>query len=290
MDAIRNQLAYRLAKCIGGLHFQVAERTLLLWNSERFATLVLEHPNHRAAMLPILFPALYTNQESHWHESIRVLSQRVLEQYGEVDGELVQACRAEFEARIAAEEAAAGGAGGGAAAGSSSGGGSLPGTPLSANPLAGGGPDTPAPGSPLASPATGSAAAPARFGLGGGSGFLSPTGVAAAGGGSAGGAGGVAHTPGGGGGLHSPASTAAVGLHALGVSPGTAAALIHAHRAPAVRSSSGFTSMANADLLPGGGGAVSATPTRRDKSHLPLPMAMPSDMGEGAGGGAGGDE
>jgi len=285
MDAIRNQLAYRLAKCIGGLHFQVAERTLLLWNSERFATLVLEHPNHRAAMLPILFPALYTNQESHWHESIRVLSQRVLEQYAEVDGELVQACRAEFEARIAAEEEAAAAA---AAAAASSAAGSAAGTPMSSNPLAGAGPSTPAPGSPLTSPAAG--ATPARLGGSGGSGFLSPTGVAAGSAGAAGGASGVAHTPGGVHALHSPASTAAVGLHALGVSPGTAAALIHAHKAPAVRSSTGFTSMANADLLPGGGGAVSATPTRRDKSHLPLPMAMPSDMGEGSGAGGGGDD
>lgn len=62
MEVFRDQLALRLAKCIGGLHFQVAERTLLLWNSERFGSMMLEHAGNRAAVLPILFPALFSNQ------------------------------------------------------------------------------------------------------------------------------------------------------------------------------------------------------------------------------------
>ena len=32
MDSVRDLLAARLAKTIGGLHFQVAERALCLWN------------------------------------------------------------------------------------------------------------------------------------------------------------------------------------------------------------------------------------------------------------------
>lgn len=107
MPAIRDSLALRLAKCIGGLHFQVAERALLLWNSERFAALMLEHAGNRAVVLPALFPALYTNQEAHWHESIRTLSGHILEQYADVDAALAGACRAEFDARSAATAAAA---------------------------------------------------------------------------------------------------------------------------------------------------------------------------------------
>lgn len=83
MESFRDQLALRLAKCIGGLHFQVSERTLLLWNSERFAALLLESPQHRGHVLRHLFPVLYENQQGHWHESIRTLSGHILEQYGE---------------------------------------------------------------------------------------------------------------------------------------------------------------------------------------------------------------
>ena len=100
MPAIRVPLALRLNRTIGGQHFQVAERALLLWNSERFLSLMLDHPAHRGVVLPILFPALFSNQEQHWHESIRNLSSRILERYAEVDPELVERCGAELEARL----------------------------------------------------------------------------------------------------------------------------------------------------------------------------------------------
>lgn len=92
LETFRTQLCLRLAKCIGGLHFQVAERALCLWNSERFAALLLEDGTHRAAALPVLFPALFRNSESHWHESVRALSTQVLEQYMDVDPDLYQSC------------------------------------------------------------------------------------------------------------------------------------------------------------------------------------------------------
>ena len=107
MPAIRDALAQRLSKCIGGLHFQVAERALLLWNSDRFSALMLEHSVNRAAVFPVLYSSLYTNQEAHWHESIRTLSGHVLDQYADVDPPLAAACRGEYEARAAVAAAAA---------------------------------------------------------------------------------------------------------------------------------------------------------------------------------------
>ena len=106
LEIIRGPLAFRLGKCIGGLHFQVAERTLLLWNSERFVSLMLEHAGNRAAVLPVLFEPLFGNQESHWHESIRTLSSHILEQYAEIDPSLVAACRAAYEANVSARQQA----------------------------------------------------------------------------------------------------------------------------------------------------------------------------------------
>lgn len=107
MEAIRLPLALRLNRTIGGQHFQVAERALLLWNSERFLSLMLENAANRGVVLPVLFPALFSNQEQHWHESIRNLSSRILERYAEVDPELVERCGAELEARLESDARAA---------------------------------------------------------------------------------------------------------------------------------------------------------------------------------------
>ena len=62
MDVICGPLALRLAKLIGGLHFQVAERTLQLWNSERFTSLVVKSGAHRSTILGTLFPVLHRIQ------------------------------------------------------------------------------------------------------------------------------------------------------------------------------------------------------------------------------------
>lgn len=62
MDVICGPLALRLAKLIGGLHFQVAERTLQLWNSDRFTSLVVKSGAHRSTILGTLFPVLHRIQ------------------------------------------------------------------------------------------------------------------------------------------------------------------------------------------------------------------------------------
>lgn len=100
LAVFRTQLCLRLGKCIGGLHFQVAERALCLWNSERFSTLLLENKGHRAVALPLLFPALMQNSEAHWHESVRTLSTSVLQQYMDVDPDLYQSSLDAYHASL----------------------------------------------------------------------------------------------------------------------------------------------------------------------------------------------
>lgn len=105
----RNQLALRLAKVLGGFHFQVAERALCLWHAERFAVMMLENAPTRREMLPLLFPKLHANAQTHWHESVRQLSAHILDQYAETDNELYQECLAALPAD--AEEDDGGGLG-----------------------------------------------------------------------------------------------------------------------------------------------------------------------------------
>ena len=135
MDIICGPLALRLAKLIGGLHFQVAERTLQLWNSERFTSLVVKSSAHRSTILGTVFPVLHKIQcvsfhttllstrpyplnlpppppaplpscpsptrLEHWHEAIRTASAQVLEQYNDVDAPLFATLLAETESRAA---------------------------------------------------------------------------------------------------------------------------------------------------------------------------------------------
>lgn len=241
----RDALALRLAKCIGGLHFQVAERTLLLWNCDRFVVLLSESEANRQAMLPILFPALYTNQASHWHESIRILSQRVLEQYADIDSALYQQCMLQFEERLAEQEAAEAAAEAGMSFAAAP---AHTATPAASSQLAG----TPSPSGEAPSLGT-----PRKMHITPGfpvlgmeaSGSLEDS-------------------------VPLPASPSPNGLRhvMMPISPAAAAAL-HAHKAPAVRAASGFGSMPDADLLPPAAAARAASPGRRER--MPQPLASP---------------
>lgn len=97
-EVIRGPLVTCLVNTIGGDHFQVAERALCLWNSDRFLALMVEDPTQRQAVLPTLFPVLYATSVSHWHESVRALSHHVLSQYMDIDPDLFAACASEYEA------------------------------------------------------------------------------------------------------------------------------------------------------------------------------------------------
>src|ERR1700734_2496487 len=61
---IQVPLFQQLARCINSQHFQVAERALLYWNNEYVVNLMSDN---LAVILPIVFPALYTNSKSHWN-------------------------------------------------------------------------------------------------------------------------------------------------------------------------------------------------------------------------------
>ena len=61
---IQIPLFHQLARCINSQHFQVAERALLYWNNEYVVNLMSDN---LSVILPIVFPALYTNSKSHWN-------------------------------------------------------------------------------------------------------------------------------------------------------------------------------------------------------------------------------
>lgn len=77
---IQVPLFQQIARCINSQHFQVAERALMYWNNEYIVNLMSDN---LPVILPIVFPALYTNSRSHWNRLA-----------GEVDW--VRRCNADF--------------------------------------------------------------------------------------------------------------------------------------------------------------------------------------------------
>merc|ERR1712205_142312 len=82
---MQERLLARISWCITSPHFQVAERTLFLWNNDYIVRLINQS---RQAIFPTIIPALYRNSEQHWHSAVRDLSFNVLKLLMEADPEL----------------------------------------------------------------------------------------------------------------------------------------------------------------------------------------------------------
>lgn len=84
----------RISLCLNSQHFQVAERSLFLWNNEYINSLVA---HHRQNVLPLIFPALERNARSHWNAAVHGLTCNVRKMFMELDPGLYEQCRKQFE-------------------------------------------------------------------------------------------------------------------------------------------------------------------------------------------------
>jgi len=92
--AVVDPVFRQLAKCIGSPHFQVAERALFLWSNEYVVTLIA---SHRAAILPLVLPALERNAQKHWNGTVGALSTNVRKMFAELDAPLYERTRRAWE-------------------------------------------------------------------------------------------------------------------------------------------------------------------------------------------------
>lgn len=86
---IQDQLFGRIAQCIMSPHFQVAERTLLLWNNDYFVRLVNQD---RIQVYPLIVGAIYKNSKQHWNQAVQTLTFHVLKVLQEADAVLFEQC------------------------------------------------------------------------------------------------------------------------------------------------------------------------------------------------------
>ncbi|XAR70920.1 hypothetical protein NMG60_11027962 [Bertholletia excelsa] len=87
-------LFWRIGCCINSYHFQVAERSLFFWNNDQIVNLIA---HNRRVILPIIFPALQKNAQSHWSPSVLNLTLNVSKMFTEMDDVLFMACHAHFK-------------------------------------------------------------------------------------------------------------------------------------------------------------------------------------------------
>mmetsp|Transcript_20689 Transcript_20689/g.39327 ORF Transcript_20689/g.39327 Transcript_20689/m.39327 type:complete len:468 (-) Transcript_20689:261-1664(-) len=98
---MQDQLFRRIALCITCPHFQVAERTLFLWNNDYIVKLINQN---RQALFPIVIGALYTNSKQHWNSAVHGLTFNVLKLLMEADPQLFDECSAKHRQEAEDEE------------------------------------------------------------------------------------------------------------------------------------------------------------------------------------------
>lgn len=93
---VMEPLFKQLSKCLNSQHFQVAERSLFLWNNEYIVNLVAQH---RHQLLPIVLPALEENTNSHWNPAVHGLTVNVRKMFQDLDEQLYDKCKQDYELR-----------------------------------------------------------------------------------------------------------------------------------------------------------------------------------------------
>jgi serine/threonine-protein phosphatase 2A regulatory subunit B' len=76
------------------LFFQVSERALYLWNNDHIVNLIAH--NHQV-ILPIIFPALERNSQSHWNPAVLNLTHNVRKMFVEMDENFFLSCQSQYK-------------------------------------------------------------------------------------------------------------------------------------------------------------------------------------------------
>lgn len=90
----------RISRCFNSSHFQVAERSLFLWNNDHVRNLITQN---QKVILPIIFPALERNLRGHWNQAVQGLTLNVRKLFSDADQELFEECSARFQENEAKE-------------------------------------------------------------------------------------------------------------------------------------------------------------------------------------------
>ncbi|KAG2318370.1 hypothetical protein Bca52824_011583 [Brassica carinata] len=86
-------LFQQIGRSLNSSHFQV-KRALFLWNNEHIVGLIAQN---RSVILPIIYPALEKNIQSHWNQAVHGLTTNIKKMFMEMDPELFEECQRQYE-------------------------------------------------------------------------------------------------------------------------------------------------------------------------------------------------
>lgn len=105
VESIHGPLFRIIALCVGSQHFQVAERTLFLWNNEHLVNNGCLSRAHASLILPAIYAPLFEKSKGHWNATVEGLAQNVLKLYMEYDMALYDKCTNEYTTKEAKQVA-----------------------------------------------------------------------------------------------------------------------------------------------------------------------------------------
>lgn len=94
VQPIMRPLFTTLARCVGSSHFQVAERSLFLWNNGTLLGRGILSQAHTASVLPLLYSSLAKQAAGHWNTTVETLARNVLKHYENADPAFYEATAA----------------------------------------------------------------------------------------------------------------------------------------------------------------------------------------------------
>ncbi|XP_050077235.1 serine/threonine-protein phosphatase 2A 56 kDa regulatory subunit gamma isoform-like [Anopheles maculipalpis] len=98
---VMEPLFRQIAKCVSSPHFQVAERALYYWNNDYIMSLISENSK---VIMPIMFPALYSNSKTHWNKTIHGLIYNATKLFMEMNQLLFDECHRKYQAEQEMEQ------------------------------------------------------------------------------------------------------------------------------------------------------------------------------------------
>ncbi|KAE8694137.1 Serine/threonine protein phosphatase 2A 59 kDa regulatory subunit B' zeta isoform [Hibiscus syriacus] len=84
----------QIGRCLSSSHFQVAERSLFLWNKDHIENLIKQNRN---VILRIIFPSLEKNARNHWNQAVQSLTLNVRKIFSDTDPDHFEECLHKFE-------------------------------------------------------------------------------------------------------------------------------------------------------------------------------------------------
>jgi len=101
---VRRCLFLLMVRCLSSDHFQVTERTLLMWNNDHLLNQGCFSQQHSQILLPMIYGPLQRLATTHWNQNVKQLAESTQKIYMEYDLDFYEKCGNEHAQKEAAKK------------------------------------------------------------------------------------------------------------------------------------------------------------------------------------------